>query len=69
MLLLIILYKFHFCSKPPNLHTFLNPQAGYEMEGEIGNHLYQSATSADDLLLTPGPLQSPLSNNFSTSPD
>lgn len=36
-------------------------QAGYEMEGEVGNHLYQSATSADDLLLTPAPLQSPMS--------
>lgn len=31
------------------------------MEGEVGNHLYQSATSADDLLLTPAPLQSPMS--------
>lgn len=31
------------------------------MEGEVGNHLYQSAASADDLLLTPAPLQSPMS--------
>ncbi|XP_050738525.1 kinesin-like protein KIF16B [Eriocheir sinensis] len=47
---------------PSEVRPYTSMSAGYEMEGEIGNHLYQSATSADDLLLTPGPLQSPLTD-------
>ncbi|XP_071517126.1 kinesin-like protein Klp98A isoform X2 [Panulirus ornatus] len=47
---------------PSEVRPYISMSAGYEMEGEIGNRLYQSAASADDLLLTPGPLQSPLTD-------
>ncbi|XP_042242970.1 kinesin-like protein Klp98A isoform X2 [Homarus americanus] len=47
---------------PTEVRPYTSMSAGYDMEGETGNRLYQSATSADDLLLTPGPLQSPLSD-------
>lgn len=47
---------------PAEVRPYTSMSAGYEMEGEGGNHLYQSTTSADDLLLTPGPLQSPLTD-------
>ncbi|XP_069942470.1 kinesin-like protein Klp98A isoform X2 [Cherax quadricarinatus] len=47
---------------PSEVRPYTSMSAGYDMEGEIGNRLYQSATSADDLLLTPAPMQSPLSD-------
>ncbi|ROT81652.1 putative kinesin 3D isoform X2 [Penaeus vannamei] len=47
---------------PSEVRPYTSMSAGYEMEGEVGNHLYQSATSADDLLLTPAPLQSPMTD-------
>ncbi|KAK7073370.1 hypothetical protein SK128_016700 [Halocaridina rubra] len=47
---------------PSEMRPYTSLSAGYEMEGEGGIHLYQSAASADDLLLTPGPLQSPMTD-------
>ncbi|KAK3871433.1 hypothetical protein Pcinc_023420 [Petrolisthes cinctipes] len=44
---------------PSEVRPYTSMSAGFEMEGEGGSRLYQSAASADDLLLTPAPLQSP----------